>query len=423
MRYIALILFAVMHGSSWAQALTPEKLFENLSRSVWYVWGIDQYERRISQGSGVVVGPGKVVTNCHVLEKVRHIYVQRENVIYIAKLEHAETSRDLCQLDIKNFTAPAVTLGNTRDARVGQKVFALGNPLGLEGTFSEGMISALRGPDGKDPLIQTTAPFTSGSSGGGLFDSEGKLLGITTFIFKGSGNINFAVPVEWVREMDERMKAAEEKKKQLVAARAASAQGLALAPGMPAPGSTWKYRYRDRAFGGREAVLNISVSGVDGLVVREAMMVEGESAAGQLHASIAANEARFTERNLPGGVVLAEFSPYLLASADPEKGAWSAIPGMSTDGRPWRVTGRATGWENVTVPAGTFRALKVTVRGARDAEFRDPRLGQHDGLEFEYAAWYAEEARRVVRVQRKMYSAARVAVADETLELLKHDQR
>jgi S1-C subfamily serine protease len=68
-----------MHGSAAAQALTPEKLFENLSRSVWYVWGIDGQEKRLTLGSGVVVGSGKVVTNCHVIEKIRTIYVQREN--------------------------------------------------------------------------------------------------------------------------------------------------------------------------------------------------------------------------------------------------------------------------------------------------------------------------------------------------------
>src|SRR5688572_5465912 len=204
MRYAGLLLLLLgLHGAAWPQSPSAEKVFESLAQSVWYVWGVDPDDRRRSQGSGVVVAPGKVITNCHVLEKVRFIFIQRENVLYGAKLEHADVSRDICQLEVKNLNAPAAPLGSARDLKVGQKVYALGNPLGLEGTFSEGIVSALRGPDGKEPLIQTTAPFTSGSSGGGLFDSEGRLVGITTFIHRGSGNINFAVPVEWVREIDE----------------------------------------------------------------------------------------------------------------------------------------------------------------------------------------------------------------------------
>lgn len=419
------LLLTLFHGSALPQEASAEKLFASLSQSVFFVWGFDADDRRAVLGSGVVIAPGKVATNCHVIAKLRQIHVQRENVIYIASVDVSDPSRDLCQLDVKNLTAPPVAIGSARDLRVGQKVYALGNPRGLENTFSEGIVSALRGPDGKEPLVQTTAAIAAGSSGGGLFDTSGKLVGITTFQHSGTGNLNFAVPAEWLGEMGSRAKAAEEKK----AAAAAAAQaartvgGVVLAPGVPAPGTTFKYRYTDRAFGGRRATVNISVSGVDGLIVREATLLEGESQAGQVYSMVAAGEARVFERALPDGVVLSEFAPYLLANTDAEKGNWLNIPGVSTDGRPWRVSGRAVGWESVTVPAGTFRALKVTMKGSREIEFRDPRLGQHDGVNFEYTAWHAEETRRIVRMQRRMFSASNVVVADESLELVNHNAR
>ena len=108
------------------------------------------------------------------------------------------------------------------------------------------------------------------------------------------------------------------------------------------------------AFGGRQSTLNITVSAVDGSVVREALVVDGQ-AGGQVHTAIPAGEARFVERMLPDGVQLSEFSPDHLAAKEPERGNWMNIPGMSTDARPWRITGRVMGWENVTVPPAPSR--------------------------------------------------------------------
>jgi hypothetical protein len=84
---------------------------------------------------------------------------------------------------------------------VGEPVYAVGAPQGLELSLSEGIVSQLRG--GPPPLIQTTVAISQGSSGGGLFNAEGELVGITTFYLKDSQNLNFAVPVEWIGEVAE----------------------------------------------------------------------------------------------------------------------------------------------------------------------------------------------------------------------------
>jgi hypothetical protein len=83
---------------------------------------------------------------------------------------------------------------------VGERVLAIGSPLGLEGTLSEGVVSQLRELDGM-PLIQTTAQISPGSSGGGLFLYTGDLAGITTMSLKGGQSLNFAVPVDAFRQL------------------------------------------------------------------------------------------------------------------------------------------------------------------------------------------------------------------------------
>ena len=156
-----------------AQALEPDALFEKLSPSVWEVFTFGE-QRANSLGSGVVIGPGEMVTNCHVLAKAKAVLVRRQNVMYEAKLKHADAPRDLCVLSVANFNAPAVQVAPLSKVKVGQKAYAIGNPKGLEATLSEGLISGLRGEwaDGSH-VIQTTAPISPGSSGGGCSTAKG----------------------------------------------------------------------------------------------------------------------------------------------------------------------------------------------------------------------------------------------------------
>jgi len=184
-----------------AHGLEPTQVFEKVQPSVWIVRTFDGAERPVGQGSAVVIGPGRVVTNCHVLARSKVVMLRKRNVMYEAKLEHADTPRDLCILQVEGFSAPAVEVRPVTDVKVGEKAFAIGNPRGYEVTLSEGLISGLRGEwkDGSH-VLQTTAPFSPGSSGGGLFDAEGRLVGITTLIRIDAQNINFAFPASWIAE-------------------------------------------------------------------------------------------------------------------------------------------------------------------------------------------------------------------------------
>jgi hypothetical protein len=195
--------------SSAALALPADRFFAKTAPSVWRVIAYDADGIAFSQGSGVVIAKETLLTNCHVLAKAKRFAVKQDNASYEARLQYIDLERDMCQITVRNLPAPAVELGDSDKLAVGQPVYALGNPRGLELTLSNGLISSLRQDDNRKLfLIQTTAPISPGSSGGGLFDEEGRLIGLTTLIFKDSQNLNFAVPVNWLRELPARSAAA-----------------------------------------------------------------------------------------------------------------------------------------------------------------------------------------------------------------------
>jgi S1-C subfamily serine protease len=178
--------------------LTPERLFGLVAPSVVTVECFDQHANQLlAFGSGVVVAPCDVVTNKHVVEKGPVVTVKTRSRRWPAKITHLHPDHDLCQLRAENLDAPPVPLGFSSKIAVGERVYAIGSPLGFELTISEGLISGLRVLEGED-VIQTTAPTSEGSSGGGLFDCEGKLVAITTSYVKAGQNLNFALPAKLV---------------------------------------------------------------------------------------------------------------------------------------------------------------------------------------------------------------------------------
>jgi S1-C subfamily serine protease len=190
-----------------AQSLTPAQVYAKVSPSVWRVSTYDLDGLPLSQGSGVVTAAEAVVTNCHVLKGARQVAVRREKQKLPATLMLWDVQRDVCQLRVPGLAAPAVALADTARFAVGQPVYAIGNPKGLELTMSDGLLSALRKDDaGRLILLQTSAAISGGSSGGGLFDERGALMGLTTLasVKADTQNLNFAIPIDWIRELPAR---------------------------------------------------------------------------------------------------------------------------------------------------------------------------------------------------------------------------
>jgi len=181
-----------------ASGMSPEELFARLSGSVALV--VARGAGSGASGSGVVIDRETVITNCHVVRRGADISVRVSRRNYPATLVVADDVLDLCRLSVGGLDAPAVTVGSVADLRTGQKVYAIGAPQGLELSLSDGLVSSLRDIPG-GTVIQTTAPISPGSSGGGLFDASGRLVGIMTFQHRYGQNLNFAVPADWIAEM------------------------------------------------------------------------------------------------------------------------------------------------------------------------------------------------------------------------------
>ena len=168
-------------------------------------------------GSGVLIDPrGYIVTNSHVVKKAQSLEVTLEDgTKRPASLVGLDVDSDLAviKIDPGSHKLTAVTLGDSDDLKVGQKVLAIGNPFGLKQTLTTGVISSLgrslRAPSGIEieDVIQTDASINPGNSGGPLLDSDGKIIGINTAIFSPSGKfggsvgIGFAIPSNTVRKV------------------------------------------------------------------------------------------------------------------------------------------------------------------------------------------------------------------------------
>ena len=183
---------------------TSEIVFKKASPSVVTVKIFSGPDNRLLvQGSGVVVGPGTVVTNRHVVESDSEIRVIYQGQAYPASVMYADRDYDLCALGVPSLPAPQVDMVSVQAIRVGQRVYAIGAPRGLELSISDGLVSSVR-PYGAFPLIQTNAPISKGSSGGGLFDTDGRLVGITTSSAIDGQNINFALVADLISQLPAR---------------------------------------------------------------------------------------------------------------------------------------------------------------------------------------------------------------------------
>ncbi|MBV8633309.1 MAG: trypsin-like peptidase domain-containing protein [Burkholderiaceae bacterium] len=187
-----------------ARQLNAEELYARVSPSVARVNVTDEQGNLLGVGSAVVVGPGDVITNCHVARIGPNLELNFRSEKAKATVVTADEIYDLCLLHANGLSAPPVVTADLNEVRTGEAVYAIGSPQGLELTISEGIISSLRSVPDVGTVIQTSAAISPGSSGGGLFDNQGRLIGITTFQSKSGQNLNFAVPAEWIKSMSTR---------------------------------------------------------------------------------------------------------------------------------------------------------------------------------------------------------------------------
>jgi len=150
----------------------------------------------ISAGTGFAVGEdGYILTNYHVVSGSNSIQVQTyDDLIYTAELIGTDAIKDLAVLKITS-NIDGFEFANSDEIVVGQKVIAIGNPLGLSFTVTEGIVSALhrQGPNGLNKYIQTDVTLNPGNSGGPLIDKDGKIIGMNNFKVGGAEALGFAL--------------------------------------------------------------------------------------------------------------------------------------------------------------------------------------------------------------------------------------
>lgn len=256
-----LVMLAVRPAT--AQTLTPQEVFRRVAPSVVVIEVKDVPEtgkpRLIASGSGVIIpdrpkdgieGGILVATNCHVVDQSSTglVGIQQGDDHGFGGIVNRDTERDLCLVygfmfgdpdsgkeDDTFKKLPAVQVGSSQSLEVGDTVYAVGAPQGLELSLSNGLVSGFREHKGNE-YIQTTAPISKGSSGGGLFDAQGRLVGITTMYVKDGQALNFAVPAELIASapnIARKTSSRPSPQPRSVAARA-SADAAAEAPDTPA---------------------------------------------------------------------------------------------------------------------------------------------------------------------------------------------
>ncbi len=191
-----------------AQPLSLQQLFRDNSPAVVLIQQFDRNGKWTSLGSGFVVLPiGVIVTNNHVIapdQNAVHLTVKlpRGDIFTDVRVIYTEARRDFAVLSIKASGLPTIKVGDSDQVEVGDQVVAIGNPEGLELTFTQGIVENVRTLASKGyRFIQHQAPISHGSSGGPLLNMRGEVIGINTFSMgdEAAQNLNGAIPINYVK--------------------------------------------------------------------------------------------------------------------------------------------------------------------------------------------------------------------------------
>lgn len=204
-KFFALIVsFLFLTGiPSIVSAQTAQEIARKAFGSTVLLVMEDANGQPLSLGSGFFVREGEIASNLHVVEGASRGYaklVGRKTKYDIEGITAIDPERDLVVLKISGARASTLALGSSGAVQVGETVYAVGNPQGLEGTFSQGIISSIR-EVGSDKLLQITAPISPGSSGGPVLNVKGEVIGVSVATFRGGQNLNFAIPSNYLKAL------------------------------------------------------------------------------------------------------------------------------------------------------------------------------------------------------------------------------
>ncbi len=192
------VLVTLMGADGGAPPLRPVDLYPALAKVTFVI------ETGTKHGSGVLVANNLVATNAHVVLGSTKVKVRQGKVTWDAEVFSADEDRDVALVRVEDLDRSPVTFRTEPPLAVGEKVFAVGSPLHMDATLSDGIISGLPHMEDGQDWVQTTTPISPGSSGGGLFDERGRLVGLTTLYLLDAQNLNLAVPAAAIHELQAR---------------------------------------------------------------------------------------------------------------------------------------------------------------------------------------------------------------------------
>lgn len=186
---------------------TPTEIAKDTFPSVVLITIKDNNNQPVSFGSGFFVTPNVIATNYHVIKGASSGTVRLldgEEEYNILGTVDINPLIDLALIKIERDIAKPLIYQEENMLEIGEKVYAIGNPLGLTGTFSEGIISGIREFD-EEKLIQISSPISPGSSGGPILNDKGEVIGIAVATIKGGQNLNLAIPSQYLKPMINKM--------------------------------------------------------------------------------------------------------------------------------------------------------------------------------------------------------------------------
>jgi hypothetical protein len=196
------VLFVLFCGpSSLAQDAWIEQVANKSLPSVVTVLAFDQNGKGLGLGSGfIITSNGLIVTNYHVIQGASKVEVLNSEIgkFSVRGIVNASRKLDFAILKIAAVNLPTIAMGNSNQIRLGEGVIAIGNPKGLTGTISAGLISQIRDEESYK-MIQTSSPIYPGNSGGPLINRRGEVVGIVSARLGENATLGFALPINYVR--------------------------------------------------------------------------------------------------------------------------------------------------------------------------------------------------------------------------------
>ena len=203
-RSLALLFYQTLICGGLCQSFDSAEITKRIAPAVVLVTGVTDDGKAL--GSGFIISSdGKIATNLHVIRNLRRGGIQLasgEKFDSFSVLAFDER-KDVAIIKIPGFDLPSVNLGNSNIIQVGEPVLIMGSPLGLQGSVTTGVVSSIRDDPfgGGFKMIQTDASVNPGNSGGPLVNQKAEVVGIIRYKISGTENLNFAIPVNYLRGM------------------------------------------------------------------------------------------------------------------------------------------------------------------------------------------------------------------------------